>query len=233
MKKFLLVSLILLGCKFGYAQFVTCESMPLSYNEAGITFKTSTFTADSAINIDITNLSGTNFAYPLAKLVPLTVYPTGMTVAAGSDDWTVFASAWNHNDTAEVEFYYYVTQPIPVNYTMDFLLYVSNFLPLSTDSCVFTDTVKINLNPTGIAGLENETEQTFHIYPNPANDFIYIQFETGMNERWIDIYSLSGQLLRSVLVNDPQRIDLSSFENGMHIVKERGSSFGRKLVINN
>ncbi len=231
MKKLFLLFLFAVGTQTGFAQFVTCQSMPLAHN-AGFVFETSTFTGDSVIKYSLTNTSATNFAYPLTRLEAITPLPTGMTLNSSSAGWNVFASSWNINDTNAVEIYYDVIQAIPANYTVDFLLYVSNFLPLTIDSCVFTDTITINLNPTGFAGVENTEMDKFTIYPNPASDFVIIQFENPDDQQWVDVSDMHGEIIISGLLKSGERMDLHSFKNGIYLIKPRSSLSGQKLVVN-
>lgn len=120
--------------------------------------------ANSMITFTISNTHPKQaFAYPLAKLVPLTPLPSGMSLAPNSNPWSVFASWWNTGITMPVHIFYNITSPIPVNYSVIFELWVSNLIPLPIDSCYFTRTFSLNLNPPTLS--VNEFE-------NADNDFI-------------------------------------------------------------
>jgi Secretion system C-terminal sorting domain len=213
-----------------HAQFVTCESMPLTLT-SGFDFTTSGSFGDSMITFQISNASGTNFAYPQVKLVPLTPLPSGMSLHTINPDWAVFASSWNMGDSTQVEIYYDINSAIAPNYTVDFLLYATNFMPLSIDSCVFTDTIRINLNPIGTASLNPIDDIQWQLFPNPATDFISVQFDTDAAENWMDIYTMQGELLRSIFIQSSLQLDVSSLPNGMYVIRNRGGMGTQKLLI--
>jgi hypothetical protein len=232
MKNFCMSLALFAAIHLGYTQFVTCETMPLTLGNV-FTFHNSAPFGDSAISFTLTNNSGTDFAYPLAKLDPLTPLPPGMSLDAFSVGWTVFITSWSHDSTAAVNIYYDINQPIAPNYTVDFLLYVSNFSPLSIDSCVFTDTIRINLNPSGTAGIQELPNASLKVYPNPTHDFVWIDTENTQTDGWIDMYTPAGNLIRSMQLQPNTPLDVRECPPGIYILKQRNQASAIRLVVGN
>ena len=67
---------------------------------------------------------------------------------------------------------------------------------------------------TGVEELTRE-KASLSIYPNPAKDMIYIE---GADIRNAQIYTLSGQLLMSVSVEN-KRVSVSQLESGMYLLQ--------------
>ena len=81
--------------------------------------------------------------------------------------------------------------------------------------------------PTGI---KNINQNKVRIYPNPAKDLICIDGTSVSNA---SIYALSGQLLKTVYVNNNQ-IDISSFITGMYLLKAKdnnGNVFNLRFMV--
>jgi len=112
-------------------------------------------------------------------------------------------------------------------------LTVSNVLCSST----FCDTLSVDTN--GIVskrapgftihvgsytpiGIKEVINSEFSIYPNPVNDFIYIE-SNGKNEQIdVSIINTSGQLMLTKNYNnvsDKIKLDLSGFDKGMYLVR--------------
>lgn len=210
------------------AQFVTCESMPLNYDQANIQFTTSVSTADSMMVIPITNTSSTNFAYPEAKIIPLSPLPTGTTMF--DHNWHVFFSSWNTGVTGYVNFFFNVSTPIPTDYTCQFKLMVTNFPPLATDSCYFTDTVTVNLNPTTTSVKENKRKENivFGIYPNPATEWTRVI--TNVERPTVVLYDIKGTVMNTF--TNPTWIDLRTLNKGIYFMRCLETEQVQKLVKN-
>jgi hypothetical protein len=213
------------------AQYITCQSMPLAH---GIPY-TSSFSGDTLIVTSITNNSGTNFAYPLAKIFPVTPLPPGMTESGGMGGWNVFGSSWNDGQTNDAPVSYNVTIAIPADYMFSYILRVSNFLPLSIDSCYFTDTITVNLNPSSSGMFDLTTNvSTVTAFPNPTNDFLnLVSNDILMTE--IQVKDVSGKLIQRTNVNSKYvLLNISAFVPGIYICQvqlENGQRAVRRLVI--
>lgn len=238
--KVILFSIVLtfLG-KHNFAQIVICDTVPISFDSQTMSFGSTVLSfGDSSLNIKMINNSNTGFAYPLAKIIPQSPLPAGMTFANASLGWTVFASAWNPGDTANCEYFFNVNQPIPTDFSVTFLMYVSNFLPLTIDSCVFANTFAFNFNPSiglGIANKnESSNEKQFSIFPNPSNRFFYVDLknEVSKNEILI-IEDVSGKIiLEEILSQNQAKVSLEKLNTGIYFASLRNKSGKQKIIVN-
>ncbi|GAB1414881.1 hypothetical protein MASR2M117_02870 [Paludibacter sp.] len=79
-------------------------------------------------------------------------------------------------------------------------------------------------------GLINKQDIQFSIYPNPAQDIIYIK--TNQTESpLLQLYSLSGVLLKSIQAN---QMDISEFANGSYLlqVQTKEGRKGKMVMVN-
>lgn len=175
-----------------HAQLTRCDSIMLSIDSSSFVFTYAPFSStDSSITFNITNNNTSSgwFAYPLARLEAITPFPPGMTLGSWSNPWTVFASAWNPNETLPVNVHYVVSQPVPLNYIITFRIWASNLLPVINDSCYFETLVTLNLNPSTVDLPELIKEEQHLPYPIPcdeslniisnAADLLFLQDATG------------------------------------------------------
>jgi hypothetical protein len=97
-----------------------------------------------------------------------------------------------------------------------------------------TDFVATNCYLTGILN-PFENENFFKIYPNPASDMITLNLVDNRHNinAVLSIYTLTGQLVRTELVQTQQQINLENLCNGVYIVEisSEHSSAKQKLVI--
>ena len=72
-------------------------------------------------------------------------------------------------------------------------------------------------DPTGVAENQYETE-SLKVYPVPASSFVTIETE-GM--QIINIYNITGQLIKSVSTNEAMevRLDVSEWVSGVYFVE--------------
>ncbi len=92
-----------------------------------------------------------------------------------------------------------------------------------------TDEFTIEIIPLEILSL-NKVFTGAMIYPNPANDFVKI---TGLNNGIVNIYSLSGQKLKSVPVSvKDQRVDISDLRKGTYLINIDGNTEWMRFVKN-
>jgi hypothetical protein len=91
-----------------------------------------------------------------------------------------------------------------------------------------TNLIGVNMYapPAGIH--ENSKQPPLKIWPNPAQDILYIQLPDEQTE--ISICSMEGkEVMRLQLVKGKNQIDISSLSNGMYILKS-GNTFARFVV---
>ena len=93
---------------------------------------------------------------------------------------------------------------------------------LSSDSVTV-----VVLNATGIS--ENSGNQELKLNPNPA--FNYFKLSSGNHLQNVEVYSLSGQLVKSY--SKQNRYDVSDLPNGIYVVRAIGeeTEFHQKLVV--
>ena len=89
------------------------------------------------------------------------------------------------------------------------------------------------LNGCYVGVNENSPENNpFIVYPNPANDFITINFNLTQTENAIRIYNSLGQEISKLTSqNTSEKIDISEFPSGMYLIKvnENGYSKFQKI----
>lgn len=76
-----------------------------------------------------------------------------------------------------------------------------------------------------IRAINAEGAVTMNIYPNPASDYIVINTANGANDKLnIQIFNLSGQIIKQVNGNGNSVISLSTITPGSYVVKVNGQS---------
>ncbi len=77
-----------------------------------------------------------------------------------------------------------------------------------------------NLIGTGIQNNPNPDVE-LSVYPNPANSLIYISYKSPSKNAVVEIYDVTGQLVKSIKTNalQDQPIDIAGFSKGLYIVK--------------
>lgn len=214
----LLISLFYFYSNQTSAQF--CNDIPITVIGDQFNFEASDFISygDSMISFELINQHATSFfAYPQAKLIPITALPDGMTLATVNLDWMVFASAWNIDSIALVRIYYDVAIPVPANYTVTFQLWLNNLSPV-TDSCYFTNNYVVNLNPTANAVMDIR-DKNLQIFPNPVaqGQFLTIQSENNADMLEYTIHNLVGATISSGVIQN-NRISLNGIPKGFYTI---------------
>jgi hypothetical protein len=103
----------------------------------------------------------------------------------------------------------------------------------NTLGCVSTSptTLTVFVFPcTGIDELENN--QSIVFYPNPFTNEIYVKVEGDIKNKKYLIYTASGQLIQSGILNG-NKINCSDFPKGLYFIKLEGSAKAFKLVKEN
>jgi hypothetical protein len=88
--------------------------------------------------------------------------------------------------------------------------------------------------PEGSTGINEEFEGTsISIFPNPASDVLYIETEADVQN--ISLYTMTGQLLRSITVVDERTtIDVSELQSGVYFlsIENEDNVITKKVIIN-
>ncbi len=100
-----------------------------------------------------------------------------------------------------------------------------------TDITFISPTVGIAVGGDGIiyritlsespVGIEEQTISNLNLYPNPANSFVTLEFESDLgSENIINIYNINGkQVYYETTSNNSKNIDISIFEKGIYLIK--------------
>ena len=83
---------------------------------------------------------------------------------------------------------------------------------------------------TGIATHQIPVDNNMLLYPNPAGDLVYISYSTPSKNMLVEIYDVTGQLMKSIKTNSlqDQPIDIAGFSKGLYIVK---LSDGKNVIV--
>ena len=73
---------------------------------------------------------------------------------------------------------------------------------------------------TNTASLDENQLNSFSIYPNPADEFIYIN-SNNINIDTVNIYDLNGRIISNKKVIN-NRINLDNISKGMYFVEIKG-----------
>lgn len=80
----------------------------------------------------------------------------------------------------------------------------------------------------GTLGFVSNESKDFNVYPNPANDFITIQFPYSVENALISVYNSLGQnVLENKLSNNNSKISLEELESGVYIYKIGANNFSK------
>lgn len=104
-----------------------------------------------------------------------------------------------------------------------------NFDIEGTDKVYYFDDVKMYEETTGFDELD---QFDFHVYPNPASDYLYIS--NTANLKRIEIYSITGQKVKTVETFD-KKIQVSELPQGVYILtveRNSGEIFSSKFFKN-
>lgn len=89
---------------------------------------------------------------------------------------------------------------------------------------------ELQVETTQVADLNNDD---FNLYPNPVQNVLSIQSHSDMEITQVSIYSLSGQLVHSVVPMNIRQIDVSELTNGIYFIQltsRDGKLINRKFV---
>lgn len=199
---------------------VNCNLLPLQVIDNEISFSASAISfGDSVVRVPLLNNSGLGFAYPLARMRITSELPAGMSFGSNQSGFNVFASAWNPDSVAVAEFYFDVTEAIPENTMLEFELDVTNLSPSSADTCFFTQTLSVNLNPASSLGISSINPEGFHVYPNPAGNVAYLSLPKRQYAWSVDVISLTGERVESFTVNHFASISLNAYPAGIYLIR--------------
>jgi len=82
--------------------------------------------------------------------------------------------------------------------------------------------------------VENNNTTTLMVYPNPANNYLTIEMDSDNNKASIEVYSISGQLVKTWIARTDKRYDVSDLPKGVYTLKVSGNgnySAYNKIII--
>jgi len=105
------------------------------------------------------------------------------------------------------------------------------FTNLTNDNNSFDDAARIWFGQPLIVNEVSDID--FDIFPNPANDYLFLNIKKTINPCILTITDLLGKVVYSEIVIINSKIDISSFNSGFYlvIVESEESSFTKKLII--
>lgn len=91
-----------------------------------------------------------------------------------------------------------------------------------------SDTMEIMVNCVGIEELD---KWNFEVYPNPADDYLYLNVPDLFLGQSYSIFNITGQKVKSGIISDSTTlIDVSKFKNGSYLIEIDQAR--KKLIIN-
>lgn len=103
----------------------------------------------------------------------------------------------------------------------------------------FIDDVTIDCKALSVSTSQQPSTNTFDwkIYPNPTDNYLNIEWETGLKNGHISLYTISGQALLSSTIsefNQHLQLDISHLPKGIYIIKlnTQKGVFAKKLIVN-
>ncbi len=102
------------------------------------------------------------------------------------------------------------------------------------DGCVYTDVATITVDDC--LGIDDLVSNEFLIYPNPANDYLYLDLsKISHASNQVKIYNHTGELVLSKRIYDNASIDLAGFSSGIYLVQilgEKNVHHTARVVVN-
>lgn len=194
-------------------KFYLNGTMVYSQNNPGIGISNNTVATTAVVGAD----RGYSAKF-FGKIDDLRIYNAVISDSAVAEDYTTHFTVYDTthvtvNDTTH--FTVYDTTYVTINDTAYVSVYDTTFVSVSV-----TDTLKINVNLTGIAPPNNTNQLS--VYPNPANDHLVINNGnlSSMSGYSIKITNALGQVVFNQLVNQQQfYLDLATWGgNGVYIL---------------
>ncbi|MBN2571324.1 MAG: immunoglobulin domain-containing protein [Ignavibacteriales bacterium] len=133
-------------------------------------------------------------------------------ITIGVDD--IYESyLWNTNDTSNIM---QINRPATGSY--EYWIKVTDY-----NTCSNSDTVTLFVTPY-VNTVNLSLTHTISIYPNPSNDYLYIEAVNFGNSNFnIEIYNIKGQLIktieRDIIKKEILEIDISDLEQGVYLYK--------------
>jgi hypothetical protein len=220
-----------------FPQYLLCTEIPIQYKNDSVSFgKTNTpGLGDSMMTIPVTNSSDTAFYAPSAKLVALTPLPGGVSIITGDDGWQPFAVTFKPGQTVDMHFYFKVDSFIPEEYTTTFQLWLSDPIKRAFDSCVFSNSINVNLNPQLVPEVFTVNTDIERIYPIPTANILHLVFKPEEEaNRVLTIRNVDGKMLMQQREGaENYDMDVSALAAGIYLMEiaEGNTVYSEKIII--
>lgn len=215
----------------------TVYQMSITVNETGKTifgFVAQMLDNSGSTNLAVNNTAGTLTATDAIHTHTAAAFGTGRkdvthSVNGGlSTNTATFVYGWTAPATGTVNIY---TSATACNH---------DGLASALDNCYNKHVVIVPATTTGIE--KNLTQNSVHLFPNPAGSDFSLSFNTKTEEVYtVAIYSLGGKLIKDFGLTNPttgtfnQSFNISELSAGIYLVKlsSKNESIYKKLSINN
>ncbi len=215
----------------------TVYQMSITVNETGKTifgFVAQMLDNSGSTNLAVNNTAGTLTATDAIHTHTAAAFGTGRkdvthSVNGGlSTNAATFVYGWTAPATGTVNIY---TSATACNH---------DGLASALDNCYNKHVVIVPATTTGIE--KNLTQNSVHLFPNPAGSDFSLSFNTKTDEAYtVAIYSLGGKLIKDFGLTNPttgtfnQSFNVSELSAGIYLVKlsSKNESIYKKLSINN
>ena len=118
------------------------------------------------------------------------------------------------------------------SYSLEYYL-MDICLPFPADSLVYYDYMEFDVR--GTTGIEEELDREFNIYPNPADEKLFIESNSQSQNLDLAIYNMTGQLVKKGLFRNTGTIELnvSDLTKGIYILKINTDtdSYNTRIII--
>lgn len=85
-----------------------------------------------------------------------------------------------------------------------------------------------------ILGISIDYDDRVLVYPNPGNSFIHLNIDPSLSLLYIQIVSLTGQVIKKIPTSAVSEIDISNLDQGMYLIQFRTEkeSFSKSFIKN-
>ncbi|MGY3793473.1 BspA family leucine-rich repeat surface protein [Aquimarina sp. 433] len=87
----------------------------------------------------------------------------------------------------------------------------------ATDDNLNIETVSFTITVSGVLSVEENTEDIFSLYPNPATDQFWITGVSGEAE--VTFYDINGRMLQTIKVMNEQAISTTDLSEGVYLIR--------------
>lgn len=119
----------------------------------------------------------------------------------------------------------------PVNHTLDLTSFIGQpqiYVAFRHFDCTDQDFLSIDdvtVKATSLLAVSDVSKKSVSIYPNPTTEALTVNVNSKINS--VDIYDLSGKLVRNTSVSAENKVNVQDLKNGTYVLKvntEAGST---------